>query len=162
MPLRAVSSSEAAPAPERLKAAPLLSRDEIGFFSQSLSAARGQFSLATKAMCAEFGLAPRGPWIIGVLGKTPMAPHLLAEIFSVGRSLITAELVKLAEAGLILQERNEADGRRVTLSLTPLGRKAYDRLGTEMGSFLADRLSGYSRDEVMLCARLLSDFAKGN
>lgn len=161
MPSRAVSSSETAPEPARAIAAPVLSRDEIGYFSQALSAARGQFGMATKAMCAEFGLAPRGPWIIGVLGKTPMAPHLLAEIFSVGRSLITAELVKLTDAGLIRQEKDEADGRRVTLFLTPLGRKAYDRLGTDMGSFLSTRLSGYSRDEIMLCARLLSDFAKG-
>ncbi len=161
MPLRAVSSSETSPEPERAKAAPVLSRDEIGFFSQSLSAARGQFTQATKAMCAEFGLAPRGPWIIGILGRTPMAPHALAEIFSVGRSLITAELAKLSDADLIHQEKDASDGRRVTLSLTPLGRKAYDRLGADMGGFLTQRLAGYSREEILLCARMLSDFAKG-
>lgn len=157
MPLRAVSSSDT---PKRRKSAPLLSREDIGYFSQALASSRGQFSHATKAMCAEFGLAPRGPWIIGLLGRQPRSPHELADFYGVGRSLITAELARLSEAGLIEQVKDAADGRRVTLSLTPDGWKVYQRLGEDLSSFLTQRLSGYTRDEIMLCARLLSDFVK--
>lgn len=142
-------------------APPRLARDDIGIFGNALVAARGQFTLATKTLCAEFGLAPRGPWIIGIVGKQPIAPNELADFFSVGRSLITAELAKLVDAGLVLQKKDEADGRRTILSLTPKGRQVYDRLGDELHAFMAQRLSGYSREDIMLCARLLSDFAKG-
>lgn len=161
MRLRAVSSSEPSNEPKRSKSAPLLSREDIGYFSQALASSRGIFSHATKTMCAEFGLAPRGPWIIGLLGRQPRSPHELADFYNVGRSLITAELAKLSEAGLIEQVKDETDGRRVTLSLTSDGLNVYQRLGEDLSSFLTQRLSGYSRDEIMLCARLLTDFAKG-
>jgi hypothetical protein len=74
--------------------------------------------------------------------------------------IITAELTKLAESGLIEQVKHEADGRRITLSLTPDGLKVYKRLGEDLSSFLAKRLAGYSRGEILLCARLLTDFSK--
>jgi DNA-binding MarR family transcriptional regulator len=160
MPAKAmVSGSEIAGRDIGLK--PVLSRDEAGLFSQALTAARSQFSLATRDLCAEFGLGPRGPWIIGLLGKKPLAPHALAEIFHVGRSLITAELAKLAGAGLMVQNRDDGDGRRITLSLTPAGRLVFRRLGDDLLAFLSQRLSGYSRAEIMLCAEMLGDFARG-
>jgi DNA-binding MarR family transcriptional regulator len=162
MALRAVSSSKAPEKAKRGDSIPLLGRDDIGYFSQAVASSRGQFSLATKAMCEEFELAPRGPFIIGLLGRRPRSPYELADFYGVGRSLITAELSKLSDAGLIEQVKDGTDGRRVTLSLTPAGWKVYQRLGEDMGGFLAKRLSGYTRDEIMLCARMLSDFAKGD
>jgi DNA-binding MarR family transcriptional regulator len=162
MPLRAASSSKAPEKAKRGNGIPMLSRDDIGYFSQAVASSRGQFAHATKAMCEEFELAPRGPFIIGMLGRKALSPHELADFYGVGRSLITAELSKLSDAGLIEQVKDGSDGRRVTLSLTPAGWTVYNRLGEDMGAFLAKRLSGYTRDEIMLCARLLSDFAKGD
>lgn len=140
---------------------PALERDDIGVFANALVAARGQFGQATKALCAEYGLAPRGPWIIGMVGKQSLAPNELADFFNVGRSLITAELGRLIEAGLLVQGRDAVDGRRATLALTDAGRTVFDRLGDDLEAFMAQRLSGYSRDDIMLCARLLSDFVRG-
>ena len=154
MPVRAVP---AAKVPE----AAMLSHEDMSAFTHALTAARGQFTNATKALCVEFALGPRGPWIIGLVGRDPIAPHELASFFNVGRSLITAELNKLIEAGLIAHEKDATDGRRVALSLTTAGRKVYDRLGEDLDTFLTQRLSTYSREEVMLCTRLLSDFATG-
>lgn len=139
----------------------VLSHDDIRFFSHALTSARGQFTYATKALCTEFGLGPRGPWIIGLVGREPLAPHALASLFDVGRSLITAELNKLVDAGLIVHEKDKTDGRRVILSLTPAGRKAFDRLGDDLDTFMAGRLSGHSRDDIMRCAQILTDFARG-
>ncbi|UVO52646.1 MarR family winged helix-turn-helix transcriptional regulator [Sphingomonas sp. SUN039] len=153
MPLRAVENSGTA---ERA-----LSHEDMRAFTHALTSARGQFTHATKALCVEFSLGPRGPWIIGMIGRGPIAPHELAEFYKVGRSLITAELNKLADAGLIVQGRDKTDGRRATLSLTPAGRKVFNRLGDDLDAFLSDRLSGYSRDDIMLCAQILNDFARG-
>lgn len=153
MPARAVANNETADA---------LDHEDMRAFTHALTSARGQFTHATKALCIEFSLGPRGPWIIGLIGRSPIAPHQLATFYNVGRSLITAELNKLAEAGLILQTRDSADGRRVTLSLTAAGQQIYKRLGKDLDAFLSERLMGYSREEVMLCTRLLADFSKGS
>ena len=140
----------------------LLNHEDMRAFTHALTSARGQFTHATKALCVEFSLGPRGPWIIGLIGRSPIAPHELATFYNVGRSLITAELNKLADAGLIEQTRDSADGRRVTLSLTAAGQQIYRRLGKDLDAFLSERLAGYSREEVLLCTRLLADFSQGS
>ena len=161
MPSRAAFSSEP-PEPVNDDAdAFLLSHEEMRAFTHALTSARGQFTYATKALCVEFSLGPRGPWIIGMIGRGPIAPNELAEFYNVGRSLITAELNKLVDAGLIAQTRDKTDGRRVTLSLTPTGRRVFNRLRDDLHIFVSERLSGHSRDDIMLCAQILNDFAQG-
>ena len=117
------------------------------------------FGHGIKDVTSAYGLGPRGPWIIGIVGRTEVSPHQLADFFTVGRSLITAELGKLSEAGFINQVRDPIDGRRTILSLTAAGREAYDRLGTDLQAFLTERLAGYTAEEVRLCARMLADFS---
>jgi DNA-binding MarR family transcriptional regulator len=128
----------------------------------ALISARAQFSEVSKTLSSELSLGPRGPWIIGLLGKSSMSPLALSGYFSVGRSLITAELNRLADAGLINQEKCSRDGRRILLSLTPSGNQLYARLGIELERVLAGRLAGYTREEILLCAKLLADFAKND
>lgn len=161
MPSRAAFSSDPPDPVNNAAGAFVLSHEDMRAFTHALTSARGQFTYATKALCTEFSLGPRGPWIIGMVGKHIVAPHELAAFYNVGRSLITAELNKLVSAGLIVQGRDETDGRRVTLSLTRTGRTIYNRLGDDLDAFLSDRLSGYSREDVVLCTRMLSDFARG-
>jgi len=160
MPWRA--NLDHAARPDRLRdnaRKPRLSADEISDFCHSLAAARDQFSHAAKAVTERFGLGPRGPWIIGIVGRMEVSPHQLADFFSVGRSLITAELNKLSDAGLILQIRDERDGRRSTITLTDLGKAAFLQLGQDLEVFLTERLRGYTPEEIRLCARLLADFS---
>ncbi len=144
----------------RVRPGAKLSWDDIGRFSYALTAARGKFTEATKGLAQEFGLGPRGPWILGIIGRGPVSPHELADAYGVGRSLITAELTRLAEAGLIIQGRDPADGRRATLALTEAGEAVRHRLGEALENLLETRLKSYSRDEIMRCAALLGDFAR--
>lgn len=157
-------SSDRAPSAQdrarRVKSGAKLSWDDIGLFSYALTAARGKFGDATKSLAHDFGLGPRGPFILGIIGRGPISPHELADAYGVGRSLITAELNRLAAAGLIIQGRDPSDGRRATLTLTTAGEAARERLGEELEQLLEVRLANYSRDEIMLCARLLGDFAR--
>lgn len=156
------SERESSPSDRARRAKPgaKLSWDDIGRFAYALTAARGRFGDATKGLASDFGLGPRGPFILGIIGRGRVSPHELADAYGVGRSLITAELTRLADAGLIVQGRDPADGRRATLALTETGEAARQRLGEELEQLLEDRLKGYSRDEIMLCARLLGDFAR--
>jgi len=160
VPWREILKSEKATRRARSRStAPALTADDISNFSHALAAARGQFGKAVKSLASDYDLGQRGPWIIGIVGRIQVSPHQLADFFSVGRSLITAELTKLEECGFIALAKDENDGRRTNIALTPTGREVYDRLGRDMEAFLAERLAGYTVEEVRLCARLLADFS---
>ncbi|MBY0421727.1 MAG: MarR family transcriptional regulator [Parvularculaceae bacterium] len=136
-----------------------LSWDEIGYFSNALASARRQFSVVTDKISEEFALGPRGPWIVARIGKGQSSPQELARLFEIRPSLMTSELSRLVEAGLIRQRKSAEDGRRVDLTLTARGERVRRRLGEEMEALVHGRLSGFSREEVLLCARLLEAFS---
>ncbi|MET0377005.1 MAG: MarR family transcriptional regulator [Rhizorhabdus sp.] len=138
------------------------SADEVGRFFGALASARDQFGQITKELSRKYGIGPRGPWMVGLIGREPASPHQLATFYGIGRSLVTAELRQLQEAGLITYKKSETDGRKVQLSLTPLGDELRNELTNGLAHLMAERLDGYSNQEVMTCARLLSDFARGN
>ncbi|HEX7853542.1 MAG TPA: MarR family winged helix-turn-helix transcriptional regulator [Sphingobium sp.] len=155
MPSHGVSSSEE-------RAERLFTTDEAGFFFGSLAAARDRFGHVTRAIAREHALGPRGPWIVGLLGRRPISPNELALFFDIGRSLVTSELGQLQDAGLIHYEKSAQDGRRVELSLTPLGQQVRERLSRDLAALLEKRLGGYSKAEVMAAANILRDFAAGH
>lgn len=156
MPSRAVSGSRVSADADALDG---LSNEEIAFFYQSLASARDQLGDVTKSISRDFSIGPRGPWIIGVMGRGDASPHELARISRVGRSLITVELERLTAAGLILYEKDPLDRRRVKLSLTPLGRTVYARLGEELKRMLCIRLKGYSKEDVLRFSKMLHHFS---
>ena len=138
------------------------SADEVGRFFGALASARDQFGQVTKELSRKYGIGPRGPWMVGLIGREPASPNQLATFYRIGRSLVTAELKQLQDAGLIFYTKSESDGRKVELSLTPLGNELRDRLTQGLAQQMSDRLGRYSRQDVMACAELLSDFARGN
>src|ERR1700740_2821222 len=156
MPSRGAFNSESE------AAADLFTPDEVGFFFNSLSAARQRFGHVTGALSREYSIGPRGPWIVGLIGRKPLSPHELAHFFTIGRSLVTAELGQLQEAGLINYVKSATDGRRVELSLTPLGHEVRTKLSHELSTLLQTRLAGHSKTDIMTAARILSDFAEGH
>lgn len=138
------------------------SADEVGQFFGALASARDQFGQVTKELAREYRIGPRGPWIVGLIGREPVSPHHLASFYRIGKSLVTAELKQLQDAGLICYTRSENDGRKIELSLTLLGNQLRDRLTEGLARQMSERLGGYSKQAVMTCAQLLSDFARGN
>ena len=135
-----------------------LTWEEIGFLCEGMSLASRPMGLAVKDITKEYSLGPRGAWITALIAAGQIYPLDLAKAFRVGRSLITAELVRLAEAGLIEYEQNVQDGRRVELKLTALGNTVQRRVRQGLSKLVLQRLSAYTREEVLLCARMLHDF----
>jgi DNA-binding MarR family transcriptional regulator len=79
-------------------------------------------------------------------------------MFQIGRSLITAELTRLSDAGLIDYRQCVSDGRRIELTLTPLGQSVQRRVKDELAKLVTRRFASYTREEALLCARMLHDF----
>ncbi len=135
-----------------------LSWEEIGVLCEGLSLASRPMGLAVQHITDEYSLGPRGAWITILIATGQIYPLDLAKLFRVGRSLITAELTRLADAGLIEYEQNAEDGRRTDLKLTTRGNTVQRRVKDELSKLILQRFAAYSREEVLLCSRMLHEF----
>ena len=132
---------------------------EIAHFLSVMGVAPRQLAETRETITSEFGLGPRGAWMLGMIEVGIDSPSRLADALRIGRSLATTELNRLSDAGLIEAKRGQGDGRRSQLRLTASGLEANERLGHALTTFVNTQLAGYTRDELLLCARILRDFA---
>lgn len=129
--------------------------DEVEFLAEGLALAQRALRAATDSVTERYDLGPRGCWILNVISNGIAYPLELASIFKVGRSLITAELTRLTEAGLIATRPNDQDRRKTELTLTPLGREASDEVRREFAAIVRRRLAAYDSAEVRLMGEML-------
>jgi DNA-binding MarR family transcriptional regulator len=138
-----------------------LSWEEIGFICEGLVLAPRPQQAATRRITEEYSLGPRGAWICVLISIGEVVfPLDLTKFFRIGRSLITAELTRLSDAGLIAYQKNAGDGRRVELTLTPLGQSVQRRVKTELTKLIKRQLASYTREQALLFGRMLHDFGR--
>jgi DNA-binding MarR family transcriptional regulator len=128
---------------------------EVEFLAEGLAMAQRALRSATDGVTERYDLGPRGAWILNVISNGVAYPLELASIFNVGRSLITAELVRLTDAGLVATRPNDKDRRKTELTLTPLGRAASDEVRGEFAAIVRRRLAAYDSAEVRLMGEML-------
>lgn len=131
--------------------------DELGLVVEGLAYGQRPLNAATRQVTQQYDLGPRGPWILSLIWSGKCYPLELSQALNTGRSLITAELVRLTHAGLITATTDIADRRRSQLALTPLGRKACEAVRAEMARIVRRNLAAYTPDEVRLMIRMLRD-----
>jgi DNA-binding MarR family transcriptional regulator len=135
-----------------------LSEDEIGFIFVGMMFASHSLKVATQDITEEYSLGPRGAWITRLISNGEVVfPLDLTKSFRIGRSLITAELNRLSEAGLIVYQKCAGDGRRVELKLTSLGQSVQQRVKEKLATLVTRSLASYRREDALLCARMLHD-----
>lgn len=116
---------------------------------------------AARNIREEFGLGPRGTWILGLMATGRIRTQAdVVRRYDVGRSIIAEEMARLTQAGLVLSERDGGDRRQVALHLTKAGEEANARMGKAMAARLAERLGGYALGDLLFCTGLLEDLAK--
>jgi DNA-binding MarR family transcriptional regulator len=136
-----------------------LSWDQIGFILEGLVIAPRPMRTATRSITAEYSLGPRGAWIAVLISIGEVVfPLDLTRFFQIGRSLITAELTRLSNAGLITYQRNAGDGRRVELKLTRLGQTVQRRVKADLAKLVTRRLAAYTHEQALLFGCMLHDF----
>ncbi len=131
--------------------------DDIGFLCQGLSFASRPLFAATQGVTTRYSLGPRGAWMLNLITAGVVYPHELSNVFKIGRSLISAELTRLTDAGLVESRQGATDRRRSELALTDEGRKVLGEIRDELATSITSALSDYSPDEVRLLARMLTD-----
>jgi DNA-binding MarR family transcriptional regulator len=146
---------------DRLRAGPTptgpLVWDDIAFLTHGMSFASQPLLKATAAVTKRYDLGPRGAWILNLVEVGLVFPHELAEMLRIGRSLVSAELARLTEAGLITSRQGTRDRRRTELALTEAGQAVRAEIQGELARMVTETLAHYSPAELRLCARILSD-----
>jgi DNA-binding MarR family transcriptional regulator len=131
--------------------------DDLGLLAEGVAFASRPLKLATHTVTQRFNLGPRGAWILNLISNGVVHPTVLSTVFQVGRSLITAELVRLTDAGLIVAQPGQDDRRRSELALTPAGEAACRQIREDISTIFLDNLRGYSADEIRKFTRMLRD-----
>lgn len=109
---------------------------------------------AGAAVTARHDLGPRGSFILSLVANGVEYPNDLAVVLRIGRSLVTAELTRLQDAGLVTSTAGE-DRRRSRLSLTPEGAAANEEVRAALLDSIARTFAGYSAEDVALFAEML-------
>lgn len=146
---------------DRLRAEPTptgpLTWDDIGFLAHGMSFASQPLHKATAGVTKRYDLGPRGAWILNLVEIGLVFPHELAEMLRIGRSLVSAELARLVEAGLLTSRQGTRDRRRSELALTEAGSAVRAEVQAELARLMTETLAHYTPEELRLCARMLSD-----
>jgi DNA-binding MarR family transcriptional regulator len=116
--------------------------------------AQRPIATAGQSLTERHDLGPRGAFMLSLIGNGVLYPNDLATLLRIGRSLVTAELSRLTEAGLVASEPDD-DRRRTRLTLTPLGICANATFRTAIIRSIEENLAGYSLDQVKLFATML-------
>ncbi len=138
-----------------------LTEDEIGYVIEGLAFSQRPIRAATKEVTEHHDLGPRGTFILALVAQGVTSPMELASVLRVGRSLITAELVRLTNAGLVTSTEGVKDRRRLQLSLTEAGQTAREKVRSAMGQIVTENLAAYTPDEIRLFAQMLHDTRQG-
>lgn len=131
--------------------------DELGLVCEGLAYGQRLLKAATRPVTRQYSLGPRGAFILSLISGGARYPLELANAMKCGRSLITAELTRLTDAGLIVAHQGEKDRRRSELALTAEGESACERVRGEMERLVRRNMAAYTADEVRLFARMLRD-----
>ena len=134
-----------------------LSWDELSPMLEGLAFAQRPLRSATRQVTRQYDLGPRGAFILSLISGGKIYPLDLSDMLKAGRSLITAELTRLTEAGLVTASPGRHDRRRSELALTKLGQAACQQVRDEMARIVRRNLAGYSAEEFRLCSRMLRE-----
>jgi DNA-binding MarR family transcriptional regulator len=130
---------------------------DIAFLVHGMAFASRPLHHATDRVTERYKLGPRGTWVLNLVAIGLNHPHELAEMLQIGRSLVSAELARLTEAGLIVARQGRRDRRRSELALTAEGEKALEEVRGELARLVTDSLSHYTPEQLRLCGRILAD-----
>ncbi len=131
--------------------------DELGRVAEGLAYAQRPLRAATRRVTRQYDLGPRGAWLLSLISGGKCYPLELSVVLKTGRSLITAELIRLTKAGLVTAHADSDDRRRSRLALTTLGEQACQQVRSEMARIVRRNLAPYSPDDVRLFIRMLAD-----
>lgn len=146
--------------PERKAAGAPLDWGDIGVLVQGLAFAPRTLEVATRSVTGRCSLGPRGAWILSLIDSGVCQPAQIALALRIGRSLVSVELARLVDAGLVSSTPVGDDRRRQSLALTAEGKAELDSVRATLEDTVRTALSKYTPEQVRLCSQLLDDLRR--
>ncbi|WBQ19287.1 MarR family winged helix-turn-helix transcriptional regulator [Sphingobium yanoikuyae] len=137
-----------------------LAWEEIGLIYEGLAFASRPLRALTHDINERHDLGPRGSWILLMISSGTLHPLDIAATLQIGRSLVTAELVRLEKAGLLVMRKAARDQRRTELTLSAQGQEICTHLRLAMAGMIQERWARYSPQEIRLCIKMLQDIRR--
>ena len=114
----------------------------------------------SKRMLAELGVTGPQRLVLRIVGQNPnISPGDLARVLHVHPSSLTGVLRRLADAKLLRRERDPEDGRRSTLTLSPLGRQINVRRAGTVEAAVQRALSTVTPEKLRIIEEALKKLA---
>jgi len=120
----------------------------IGNLSTSLGAIHSRFAQAND-------IGPRGIWILSWISEGQGNPGAIARAMILPPSVISGDLNRLVECGLVVRQRAAADARRLDYSLTQAGQALLAQAHARYVEILADKFAKYPAEQVDALLRML-------
>ncbi len=124
----------------------------IGNLSTSLGAIHARFA-------QERDLGPRGIWVLSWISEGQGNPGMIAQKMILPPSVISGDLNRLVDAGLVARSRSGVDARRIDYRLTDAGRELLHQAHGEYAALLGDRLASYPPEELDRLLRMLFEIS---
>ena len=100
--------------------------------------------------------------VISQLGLLPQGTvRSLADGAAVDRAEVSRELGKLESAGLVKRKINPDDQRSPLFSLTPAGRRSFNKMRRPISNFIQDLVAGVSERDLRAANRVLWQVIQG-
>lgn len=113
-----------------------------------LSVIAKRLDKALAAMHVKLGISVNNWKIMSVIAAFgPLSATVLGARASLDPDKITRAVDTLVDRGYVIRKHDEADRRRVVLTLSAKGRRAHDRIETVAGTIEAELLSVLAADE---------------
>ena len=129
--------------------------NKIGLLMEGLAYAQLPIHAAVHDITKQLGLGRRGAFILNLVAEGSEYPNELATKLRTRRSLITADLTRLIDAGLIQSAVDEADKRMTRLQLSDAGRTVCGNIRKEMARIVIRNLAPYSEADLQLFTEML-------
>jgi DNA-binding MarR family transcriptional regulator len=120
----------------------------IGNLSNSLGAIHSRYA-------QNHDLGARGIWTLSAISEGHASPGAIARLLMVPPSVVSGDLNRLLDAGLIERRRDGSDGRRLVYSLTEDGSALLSGAHSIYVSILGDKMASYPPEEIERLLRVL-------
>lgn len=132
-----------------------LSWDELGHLLEGLAYASRPIFAGAREVTERYDLGPRGAFLLNLIAEGHCYPDKLAEKIKTLPSLITSDLARLKEAGLVSAAPCPNDRRRSKLALTEAGERECNITRSNIARIVSENLAGFTPDQQQLFTDML-------
>lgn len=134
---------------------------EVLSFMRLLWAVTHGLESTSKRMLSELGVTGPQRLVLRIVGQNPeISPGELARVLHMHPSSLTGVLHRLVEARLLHRERDRNDGRRSTLTLSPIGRQVNARRAGTVEAAVQRAMAGQSPEKLRIVEEMLRALAE--